>query len=218
MTKRVFPKASWKEAIGTTKKPKRLKFLSHNVLFICPVAYCESEPYRSKRGCRKHVFTKHGWYYYFEEKPDIAKVFPEFSTRTNNYQLPKRVKTSNMPMFLKTCVVGVNFKKWLQSPGGGGKGESQADQLLCKVLKYLKYCCADVSISWDIPESVVDYCLGSVTMISDFVGYLQTDWSLKSSGVTGYMNALGYLLDFCRSYSDLTKINSSVFIPSEIYI
>ena len=78
--------------------------------------------------------------------------------------------------------------------------ESQTDQLLCKVLKHLKYCCADVSISWDIPESVVDYCLGSVTMISDFVGYLQTDWSLKSSGVTGYMNALGYLLDFRRSY------------------
>ena len=55
-------------------------------------------------------------------------------------------------------------------------------------------------------------------MISDFVGYLQTDWSLKSSGVTGYMNDLGYLFDFRRSYGDLTKIHSSVFIPSEIYI
>ena len=63
------------------------------------------------------------------------------------------------------------------------KGESQADQLLCEVLQYLKYCCAHAD-SWDIPESVVDYCLGSVTMISDFVEYLQTDWSLKSSGVT----------------------------------
>ena len=47
--------------------------------------------------------------------------------------------------------------------------ESQTDQLLCKVLKHLKHCCADVSISWDIPESVLDYCLGSATMISDFV-------------------------------------------------
>ena len=74
-----------------------------------------------------------------------------------------------MPMFLKTCMVGLNFKKRLQSSGGGGKGESQADQLLCKVLKYLKYCCADVSLLWDIPERVVDYCLGSATMISDFV-------------------------------------------------
>ena len=108
----------------------------------------------------------------------------------------------------------MNFKKWLQSPGGGGKCESQVDQLLYKVLKYLKYYCADVTISWDIPESVVDYCLGSATMISDFVESLQTDWSLKSSGVTGYMNALGHLLDFRRSYGDLTQINGSVFIPS----
>ena len=101
--------------------------LSHNGLFICPVAYRQNEPYQSKHGCCKHVFTKHGWYYYFAEKPDIAKVFPEFSTCTNNYQLPKRVKTSNMAMFLKTCVVGVNFKKRLQSHGSGGKGETQAD-------------------------------------------------------------------------------------------
>ena len=55
-------------------------------------------------------------------------------------------------------------------------------------------------------------------MISDFVEYLQTDWSLKSSGVTGYMNVLGHLLDFRRSYSDMTQINSSVFIPFEMYI
>ena len=55
-------------------------------------------------------------------------------------------------------------------------------------------------------------------MISDFVEYLETDWSLKSSGVTGYMNVLGHLLDFRRSYSDMTQINSSVFIPFEMYI
>ena len=147
MTKRILSKPAWKGAIGATKKPKRSKLLSHNGLFICPVVSCESEPYQSKRGCRKHVFTKHGWYYYFEEKPDIAKVFSEFNTRRNNYQPSKLVKTSNMPMFIKTCVVGVNFKKWLQSPGGEGKSENQADQLLCKVLKYLNYCCADVSPS-----------------------------------------------------------------------
>ena len=88
-----------------------------------------------------------------------------------------------MPMFSKACVFGVNFKKWLQSPGGRGKGQNWVDQLLYKVLKYQKYCCADVSISWDIPESMVEYWLGSATMISDFVGYFQTDWSLKSFGV-----------------------------------
>ena len=164
MMRQILSQASWKDTTGATKKPKRLKLLSHNGMFTCPVAYCESEPYRSKCGCRKHVFTK--------PKPGIAKVFLEFSTRRNIYRLPKQAKTSNMPMFLKTCVVGVYFKKWLQRSGGGRKAESQADQLICKVLKYLKYYCADVSISWDSPDSVVDYCLGSVTMISGFVGYL----------------------------------------------
>ena len=60
MTKRILSKTSWKDAIGASKKPKSLKLLSHNGLFICHVAYCESN-----RGCRKHVFRKHGWYYYF---------------------------------------------------------------------------------------------------------------------------------------------------------
>ena len=124
MTKRILSKPAWKDAIGATKKPKRLKLLSHNGLFICPVVSCESEPYQNKHGCREHVFTKHGWYYYFEEKPGIAKVFSEFNTRRNNYELPIRVKTSNMPMFLMTCVVRVNFKKRLQSSDGGGKGEN----------------------------------------------------------------------------------------------
>ena len=82
MAKQVLSKASWKDAVGATKKPKRLKLMTHNGLLICLVVYCESEPYWSKPGCSKHVFTKHDWYYYFEEKPDIAKVFPEFSTRT----------------------------------------------------------------------------------------------------------------------------------------
>ena len=112
MTKRILSKPTWKDAVEATKKPKRLKLLSHNGHFICPLVSCKSEPYQvNERGCRKYVFTKHGWYYYFEEKPDSAKVFPEFYTCRNNYQLPKQVKTSNMSMFLKTCVVGVNFKK-----------------------------------------------------------------------------------------------------------
>ena len=117
MTKRILSKASWKDAIGATKKPKRLKLLSHNELFICPVVYCQNKPYQSKRGCCKHVFTKHDWYHYFEENPDIAKVFPEFTALTNNWKPKwKRVKASNIHMFLKTCVVEMNFKKWLRDP------------------------------------------------------------------------------------------------------
>ena len=62
MTKQILCKPAWKHAIGGTKKLKRLKLLSHNGLFICPVASCESEPYRSKLGCREYSL-----YYYFEK-------------------------------------------------------------------------------------------------------------------------------------------------------
>ena len=72
-------KQIWKNAIGANPKAKRLKLQADNDgLFSCPVHFCEHGSYHSKRGCRKHVYTKHGWYYFFEEKPEMAKVFPSF--------------------------------------------------------------------------------------------------------------------------------------------
>ena len=219
MGKRLFSKVVWKDAIGATRKAKRLKLVPDDKgLFTCPVRLCDSEKYRSKRGCRKHVFNRHGWYYFFDEKPDIDKVFPSLHTRTNTYKLPQRVKTSNMPMFLKNCTIGQSFKKWLQSPGGGGKMESQADQILCKILKYFKFCCTDVLPSWDIPESAADYCLGSLVMMSDFIEHLQKQWHLGYSGIIGYMNAIGHMLDYRRSCNNFEQANVSVFIATEIYL
>ena len=218
MKKQCLTKPIWKSAIGANPKAKRLKLQADNDgLFSCPVHFCEHGRYHSKRGCRKHVYTKHGWYYYFEEKPEMDKVFPSLNTRKSTYKLPQRSKTSNMPMFLKTCKVGCDFKLWLQTPGGGGKVAVQADQTLCKVLKYLKFCCSDVSSGWNVPETVVDYCLQTLNMLSDFVEYLQNEWKIGYSGIIGYMNALGHLLDFRRTFSNSASENVSVFLASEIY-
>ena len=38
-------------------------------------------------------------------------------------------------------------------------------------------------------------------MLSDFVEYLQNEWEIGYSGIIGYMNALGHLLDFRRTCS-----------------
>ena len=121
-------------------------------------------------------------------------------------------------MFLKTCKVGRDFKSWLQTPGGGGKMTVQASQILCKILKYLKFCCSDVSSGWNVPETVVDYCLGSLNMLSGFVEYLQNEWKIGYSGIIGYMNALDHLLDFRRTFSHSASENVSVFLVSEIYL
>ena len=219
MIKKRFTKKVWKDALGAKTKPRRLKLNADtDGNFSCPVPLCEQEKYRSKRGCRKHVFNKHGWFYYFDTKPEPEKVFPSLNTRENTYELKKKAKTSSMPMFQKTCKIGCDFKTWLQSPGGGGKMNTQADQTLSRILKYLKFCCNDVSPSWDLPDSVVDYCIGSVTMLSDFVEYLQQEWSVGYAGLIAYMNSISHLLDFRRSSNSFPAENVSVFVASEIYI
>ena len=122
-----------------------------------------------------------------------------------------------MPMFLKTCRLAVNFKSWLTSPGGGGKGSIQADQIVTKILKYTKFCCNDVCTSWEIPDPVMDYCIGSVTMLSGFVDYIQVEWKVGYSGTIGYMNAISHMLDYRRSCG-VCQTNLSIFVASEIYL
>ena len=215
---RIFSKLSWQIAVGINKKPKRLKLLANkDGLFTCPVSTCESEYFKSQRGCRKHVFYKHGWYYFFEEKPDINKYFPYVNVRNMELTKQRRSVTSSMPMFLKTCKVSTSFSRWLQSPGGGGKSLCQAEQITCRVLKFAKFCCNDVLSSWDIPDSVMDYCIGSVNLISEFVEHLQNYWHVRHSGVIGYVQAIHHFLDFRRSLGMETE-NISVFVASEIYL
>ena len=146
----------------------------------------------------------------------MAKVFPSLNTRNSTYKLPHRSQTSNMPMFLKTCKVGCDFKLWLQTPGGGGKMTVQADQRLCKVLKYLKFCCSDVSSGWNVPETVVYYCSGSLNMLSDFVDYLQNKWKIGYSD-NWFYECSCHLLDFRRTFSRSASENVSVFLASEIF-
>ena len=55
-------------------------------------------------------------------------------------------------------------------------------------------------------------------MLSDFVEYLQKQWKIGYSGIIGYMNAVGHLLDFRRTFSNSASGNVSVFLASEIYL
>ena len=219
MTKRLLPKPFWKNALGAASQPKRLKLqLNDEQLFSCPIETCDSEPYRSKRGCRKHVYTRHGWFYYFDQKPDMNTVFPERNTRMHReIKRQKRCSTTNMPLFPRTCRVAVGFLTWLKSPGGSGKDQSQAEQITTKVLKFAKFCCQDVNCNWDIPVSVIDFCIGSVTMLSDFVDYLRDDWKVGFSGCIGYMNAIGHMLDY-RRFSNTCEKNLTVFVAAEIFM
>ena len=78
-----------------------------------------------------------------------------------------------MPSFNKECKFAVNFIKWLESDGGGAKNSTQSHQIGMRVLKWLKFCCQDADEKWDIPLTVVDYCIGSVEMLGEFFEYLK---------------------------------------------
>ena len=216
---RLLPKHAWKDAIGAAPKPKRLHLvpcISDN-LFYCPVKSCDSFSFRSQRGCRKHVSQRHGWYYYFDERPNVEEVLPAPAHRNSAIQKPKRSQTSEMPSFVKTCVVYKLFTKWLESPGGSLKSRLQADQIASRVLKFLKFCCQDVCPTWDVTFDVIDYCLGCIQLLSDYVNHLQTQWNVGFSGTIGHVNALSHLLDF-RRMSEKRHENGQSFVPAEIYL
>ena len=216
MPSKLLPKSIWKVAVGAAKKPRRLHLVADkDGLFSCPVKSCDSNFYETQRGCRKHVFNRHGWYYYFETKPNVEEVLPQAKTTRRELKKSNRSKTTEMPMFNRDCAFDKSFKVWLCSPGGGSKGYTQASQISCRVLKFLKFCCQDCCPTWEIPNTVVDYCLGSITSISDFVDYLKDTWKVGFAGMIGYMNSISHVLDYRRMDKRET---SQLFIASEIYI
>ena len=218
MPSKLLPKHVWKDAVGAKKKSRRLSIQkSTDGLFHCPVSSCDNLPYKSQRGCRKHVYQRHGWFYYFDERPDIDEVLPKQIVETSKITKAKKSQTSDMPSFLKTCTIYKSFRDWLMSPGGSSKGRVQAEQISSRVLKYFRFCCQDVCPTWDIPFPIVDYCVGSITQISDFVDHLSKKWNVGYSGIIGYMNALSHLLDY-RRITDERYGNNQTFMASEIYI
>ena len=64
---------NWKSVDGAFAKPRRLHLAKgSDGLDHCPVTGCEHAGFSSQRGCRKHVKTKHAWFYYFDEKPTVC--------------------------------------------------------------------------------------------------------------------------------------------------
>ena len=217
-SKRRYLKSTWKFAVGAFEKPRRLKLIADgNELFTCPVKSCDHNLFNSKRGCRKHVYVHHGWYFYFNEKPDVKAVLPEEQIKTSTRAVKNKPDTSKMPTFDKTIPMRKTFKTWLCSPVGGSKGCVQAEQIVSRVMKFLMYCCEDQEATWHIPNSVIDYCIGSVTMISNFVDYLSETWEVGNPGIIGYLNAISHLMD-CRKIAGLVKKNPETLIASEVFL
>ena len=147
-------KVNWSDIDGASPKPKRLHLEKDETdsLYHCPIQECDHDGFQSQRGCRKHVNTKHSWFFYFDEKPtDSAKL------ATNSSEIPKKSSTSDtdgdishastnpgarlIPSFSPSGQIGDEFTNWLTGSGGGYKKGRPAQQIINRCFKFLTFCC-----------------------------------------------------------------------------
>ena len=64
------------------------------------------------------------------------------------------------------------MQTWLNSEVGGAK--SQMTQRTVRILKILKFCCVDVEEHWEPTTQTIDFCLGSVELVNDFLNELRS--------------------------------------------
>ena len=126
---------NWKNVNGAAKKKRRLHLVTaEDGLFHCPVKNCDHDGFITQRGYRKHVKSRHEWFYYFDERPEISRVAPKLRLTVSSSD-SKSVK--DIPSLPKDISFAQTFLGWLVSAGGGGRSKSQADQYF---LVFLNFC------------------------------------------------------------------------------
>ena len=163
---------NWSKLANASPKTKRLHLEEDDCdgLFHCPVQICNHDGFTTQRGCRKQVKNKHSWYYYFNEKPDSTQIDSLHVDQNNKCEaieqkIPPR-KSRAIASFDPTNNIAKNFFSWLTGSGGGCKSDQQAQQIVNKCLKFLKFCCEDEE---ELTFDIVDFSLCSPNLLFKFV-------------------------------------------------
>ena len=117
---------------------------------------------------------------YFDSKPDIREIEEKHSSVSITVNFDGRSSTQELSTFPKTPPLAVNFLNWLQSTADGGKTKQHSEQVLSRVLKFLK-AVNEGAENEEINGMTVDYCLGSVECIQIFVSLMENEWKLSHS-------------------------------------
>ena len=198
-------KVNWSDIDVASPKPKRLH-LGKDVtdsLYHCPIQVCDHDEFQSQRGCRKHVNTKHSWFFYFDEKPTDSKL------STNASEIPKKSSTSGtdgdishastkhgarlIPSFSPTGQIGDEFTNWLNGSGGGYKKVRPAQQIVNRCFNFLKFCREEEE---ELKFEVMDFGLCSPSLLFKFIDFLQEECKIGHGGRLGYVGAISELIDF----------------------
>jgi hypothetical protein len=127
------PVIDWKTVNSAFSKPRRLHLVQgSDGLNHCPIISCDHPGFASRRGCRKHVKTIHTWYYYFDDKPNVAVDTLVISAAPNvangKGSIVPSCSTDN------DFVLAVATKQlW--------KSHKQSDISVSRALKFVKFSC-----------------------------------------------------------------------------
>ena len=203
----------WKLIHGAAVK-KRVLRLKRNAdgYFLCPITFCLHIGFRSDRGLRKHIDSTHPWYYYFDEQPAINR-----DEAAQKDEEKRKSSTHTMPAFSLTEGIGKEFLAWLSTPCGGGKSVKQGIETGRRAMKFLMASMGATEVEKHISEEYVDCCIGSPSIVMNFLKAITEQWRLSSSAALNYMKAINDLLDF-RKANGVTDDVLRSFTVSEVYI
>ena len=190
-------KVNWSDIDGASPKPKRLHLEKDETdrSYHCPIQECDHDGFQSQRGCRKHVNTKHGWFYFFDQKPEQEGLVASAKEGADDDKSSKiAIQTGRiLPSFPASSQIGESFTKWLSGSGGGCKKDRVAQQIVKRCFKFLKFCCEDEE---ELSFEVLDFSLCSHSLLFKFIDYLQDECKLGHGGRLGYIDAISELIDF----------------------
>ena len=207
-------KVDWEKVSGASLVRKKLILRPNDVgVYKCPDTQCLHTGFKSSRGCRKHINSKHSWMYNFDTRPSICV---ETLNDSSAIVQPNRCN-ANIPSFSVEDGVGLEFRQWMSTPCGGGKCDREAIQSSKRAMKFFMFCTGSSTLCDALTSEFIDCCMGSASMIVDFLKMLQTDLQMGHAGAFNYLKSLEDFMDFrkCDGVSD-DVLRS--FTMTEVYI
>ena len=190
-------KIAWADVDGSFEKKRRLHLVeAEDKTFLCPVSHCEHASFSSKRGRRKHVSKHHGWYYYFDEPPQVMIEPSKDVKQTPGLNVTTKSVTMKLPGMLENNAFANEFLDWMSSPAGGGRGKNHAEQIVSRILKFFAFCLEDMGSEEELESNYVDYGIGSVEHIRKFLENMETAHKITNSGQLGYIRSILELTDY----------------------
>ena len=197
---------------GAFPARRKLRLVKTNNLFLCPIRNCLHTGFLSKRGLRKHINTRHSWWYFFDEEPDVTDEIEEARKQK------KVEKSFNKNSFSIEEGLGKQFCDWLVSDLGGGKSLKEAKLGARRAMKYCFYATGTSEANSDeLTTKFLDFICGSALIITNFVKVLQNDWEIGFAGSYNYLSSIHDMIDFRKSQGVSDEVLRN-FAIAEVYI